>query len=62
MCYTDVESIANEMLVMQQPKLHNASELEILVQQIGVLPFFAYSIPEECTPSQYWFVYGVDGP
>ena len=51
---------------MPQPKIHNAIELETLVQQMGFLPFFACAIPnfsiEEFTPSRYWFVDGVDGP
>ena len=37
--------------------IHNAMELESLVQKIGFLPFFAHAIPqfsiEEFTPSQY---------
>ena len=51
---------------MSRPMIHNAMELEFLVQQMGFLPFFACSIPnfsvEEFTPSRYWFVEGVDGP
>ncbi len=51
---------------MPQPKIHNAMELENLVQQMGFLPFFACSVPhfsiEEFTPSRYWFVEGVEGP
>lgn len=51
---------------MPQPRIHNAMELEALVQQTGFLPFFSYAIPnfsiEEFTPSRYWFVEGVDGP
>lgn len=51
---------------MPQPKIHNAIELETLVQQTGFLPFFACAVPnfsiEEFTPSRYWFVDGVDGP
>ena len=51
---------------MPQPEIHNAMELEQLVQKIGFLPFFAHSIPqfsiEEFTPSQYWFTDGVEGP
>ena len=51
---------------MPQPKIHNATELETLVQQMGFLPFFACAVPnfsiEEFTPSRYWFVDGVDGP
>ena len=51
---------------MPQPRIHNAMELEALVQQMGFLPFFFYAIPnfsiEEFTPSRYWFVEGVDGP
>ncbi len=51
---------------MPQSKIHNAMELEALVQQVGFLPFFACSVPhfsiEEFTPSRYWFVEGVDGP
>ena len=51
---------------MPQPKIHNAMELEALVQQMGFLPFFSCAIPnfsiEEFTPSRYWFVEGMDGP
>ena len=51
---------------MPQPNIHNAIELETLVQQMGFLPFFACAVPnfsiEEFTPSRYWFVDGVDGP
>ena len=51
---------------MFHPELHNAAELEALVQQMGFLPFFRCSIPqfsiEEFTPDRYWFVDGVDGP
>ncbi len=51
---------------MPQPKIHNAMELETLVQQMGFLPFFACYVPhfsiEEFTPSRYWFEEGVDGP
>ena len=51
---------------MPQPRIHNAMELEALVQQMGFLPFFFYAIPnfsiEEFTPSRYWFVEGVEGP
>ena len=41
---------------MPQPRIHNAMELEALVQQMGFLPFFFYAIPnfsiEEFTPSR----------
>ena len=51
---------------MSNPRIHNAMELEALVQQMGFLPFFACSVPhfsiEEFTPSRFWFVEGVDGP
>ena len=51
---------------MSTPKLHSAGELEQLVQDWGLLPFFRCGIPgfsvEECTPARYWFVEGVDGP
>ena len=51
---------------MSTPRIHNAMELEALVQQMGFLPFFACAVPnfsiEEFTPSRYWFVEGVDGP
>lgn len=51
---------------MPQPMIHNAIELEALVQQMGFLPFFACAIPnfsiEEFTPGRFWFVDGVDGP
>lgn len=51
---------------MRKPQIHNAMELEALVQQLGFLPFFSCSIPnfsiEEFTPEQYWFANGVDGP
>ena len=51
---------------MSNPRIHNAMELEALVQQMGFLPFFACAVPnfsiEEFTPSRYWFVEGVDGP
>lgn len=52
--------------ILRHQQLHNASELEALVQQMGFLPFFASAIPgfsiEDFTPSRYWFVEGVDGP
>ena len=51
---------------MSKPRIHNAMELEALVQQMGFLPFFACSVPnfsiEEFTPSRYWFTENVDGP
>ena len=51
---------------MPKLKITSAMELEMLVQQMGFLPFFSCSIPsfsiEEFTPSRYWFVDGVDGP
>ena len=51
---------------MPKPKISSAMELEAPVQQMGFLPFFACAVPdfsrEECTPSRYWFVEGVDGP
>ena len=51
---------------MPQPQIHNAMELEALVQQMGFLPFFFCAVfnfsIEEFTPSRYWFVDGVDGP
>lgn len=51
---------------MFHPELHNAMELEALVQQMGFLPFFRCAAPrfsiEEFTPGRYWFVDGVDGP
>lgn len=51
---------------MPKPRIHNAMELEALVQQMGFLPFFTCSVPnfsiEEFTPSRYWCVEGVDGP
>ena len=51
---------------MRKPQVHNAMDLEALVQQMGFLPFFSCSIPnfsiEEFTPDRYWFVDGVDGP
>ena len=51
---------------MSAPKLHSAGELEQLVQDWGLLPFFRCGIPgfsvEDCTPARYWFVEGVDGP
>ena len=51
---------------MPKLKITSAMELEALVQQMGVLPFFSCSIPsfsiEEFTPSRYWFVEGVEGP
>ena len=51
---------------MPQPKIHNAKELEALIQQMGFLPFFTCAVPnfsiEEFTPSRYWFVDGVAGP
>ena len=51
---------------MSQTEIHNAAELEALVQERGFLPFFACSIPnfsiEDFTPSRYWFVSGVEGP
>ena len=52
--------------VMLQPRIHNAIELEALVQQMSFLPFFACFVPkfsiEEFAPSRYRFVEGVDGP
>jgi len=51
---------------MPRSRIHNALELEALVQEMGFLPFFVCSIPnfsvEEFTPSRCWFVDGVDGP
>ena len=51
---------------MTWPKLHNPDELESLVLDVGLLPFFHSGIPgfsvEALTPSRYWFVAGVDGP
>ena len=51
---------------MLKPRIHNAMELEALVQQMGFLPFFVCSIPnfsiEKFTPSRYWFTENVDGP
>ena len=51
---------------MSDPMTHNADELENLAQQMGLLPFFACGVPgfsiEDFTPSQFWFVEGVDGP
>ena len=51
---------------MSQPRIHNAMELETLVQQMGFLPFFACSVPnfsiEQFTSSRYWFVEDVDVP
>ena len=51
---------------MSRPRIHNAMELETLVQQMGFLPFFACSVPnfsiEEFTPSRYWFAENIDGP
>ena len=51
---------------MSNPRIHNAMELEALVQQMGFLPFFACAVPnfsiEEFTPSRYWFTENVDGP
>lgn len=48
------------------PMLHNADELEILVEEIGFLPFFKNEIKgfsvEEVTPAGYWFSGDVDGP
>ena len=50
---------------MRKPQVHNAMELEALVQKLDFLPFFSCSIPnfsiEDFTPSRYWFVEGVDG-
>ena len=52
--------------MMFHPELHNAAELEALVQQMGFLPFFRCTIPqfsiEEFTPGRYWFADGADGP
>lgn len=51
---------------MLKPTIHNASELETLTLERGLLPFFACGIPdfsiEDFTPSHYWFSEGVDGP
>lgn len=48
------------------PALHNSEELSKLVEETGFMPFFANEIPgfsvEECTPKEYWFVDGVNGP
>ena len=48
------------------PMLHNADELEKLVEEIGFLPFFKNEIKgfsvEEVTPAGYWFSDDVDGP
>lgn len=51
---------------MPYPKIRNAEELEAVTQELGILPFFANTLPhfsvEEFTPSRYWFADGVDGP
>lgn len=51
---------------MRLPKISNAEELADLVDEIGLLPFFRCDISgfslEECTPLEYWFVDGVEGP
>lgn len=50
---------------MKYPKLHNADELERAAEEYGLLPFFHCGLPlsvEAMTPSEYWFVDGVDGP
>lgn len=48
------------------PKISNSVELEALVTEIGFLPFFTCEIEgyslKECTPAEYWFVDGVEGP
>ncbi|MDP4091374.1 MAG: hypothetical protein Q8930_19180 [Bacillota bacterium] len=51
---------------MKLPYIHNESELQQLIEEIGFLPMFRSNIAgfsvEECTPRQYWFVDGVEGP
>jgi hypothetical protein len=51
---------------MTDHQIHNADELETLVQRMGLLPFFACGVPgfsvEEFTPGQFWLAEGVDGP
>lgn len=48
------------------PMIHNAQELEALVEEIGLLPFVSCGVEgfslEECTPTSMWFVKGVEGP
>lgn len=51
---------------MQLPSITTYKELAELVNEIGFLPFFKCSIDgfslSECTPKEYWFVDGVEGP
>jgi len=46
--------------------VRSSAELENLINEIGFLPFFRNRIKgfsvEECTPREFWFVDGVDGP
>ena len=51
---------------MKAYTIRSAKELSELVQEIGFLPFFpneisGYSLKEQ-TPSNLWFVEGVEGP
>lgn len=51
---------------MKKPTITSAKQLERLVMEIGLLPFFHCAIPgyslEECTPPDRWFVKDVEGP
>lgn len=51
---------------MKLPMVTGPDELEALVEEIGFLPFFESGIPgfslKDCTPPEYWFVDGVEGP
>ena len=53
-------------MIDRLPPVTNEKELTALVRKIGFLPMFSSGIPgyslEDCTPKDYWFVEGVDGP
>lgn len=46
--------------------VYSVEELEVLIQEVGFLPFFTNAVPgysiEECTPRELWFADDVDGP
>ncbi|MDT8716953.1 hypothetical protein IAI10_09810 [Clostridium sp. 19966] len=51
---------------MKPPLITSAIELEQLINEVGFLPLFKSEINgfsvEDCTPSDLWFVDGVEGP
>ncbi len=51
---------------MTLPRITTEKQLSALVHEIGFLPMFHSCVEgfslEDCTPEDYWFVDGVDGP